>query len=98
MLALTGSQKADYQRRAELLLHSLYPRTFGNIIFSHVEEPTLGGYALSNNTAKFASSLSLKTESSNLFHIQLEFLDSRHHPYLLEHESINNARSDPLSL
>ncbi len=76
MLALTGSQKADYQRRAELLLHSLYPRTFGNIIFSHVEEPTLGGYALSNNTAKFASSLSLKTEIEvgKLFLFSLLFL------------------------
>lgn len=62
LLALTASQKSDYQRRAELLMHSLYPKTFGKVTFAHVEEPSLGGYTLSNNTSKFASSLSLRTE------------------------------------
>jgi hypothetical protein len=48
-LKLTASQKNDFIRRGELLLHSLYPKTFQKISYTHVIEPTLGGYQLSNH-------------------------------------------------
>jgi hypothetical protein len=61
-LQLTASQKNDFIRRGELLLHSLYPKTFQKISHTHVIAPTLGGYQLSNHVSKFAAELSVKTE------------------------------------
>jgi hypothetical protein len=61
-LQLTNSQKDDYQRKGELLLRSLYPLTYGKIRHCHVEEPTLGGCYLSNQSTKYSTSLSVQTE------------------------------------
>jgi hypothetical protein len=61
-LQLTNSQKDDYQRQGELLLRSLYPLTYGKIRHCHVEEPTLGGCYLSNQSTKYSTSLSVQTE------------------------------------
>lgn len=62
-LTLSKSKEGEFVRIAEMVIRRLYPLISGKtIICSHVEPPVLGGGKLANNTAKYETNLSAKTE------------------------------------